>query len=293
MIWCVSLNPALDVTYHLGPELTLDTINIARGMDAQLGGKGNNVARVAQQLGSSVAVVTLLGGFVGFELDQRARNLGLSVLSVPVSGDSRVCLTLVSDTGTVTELRPPGPVVNPEVAHQLLKKLVANVLPDDWVTISGSLPQGLNLDTYAKWVAALRERVAGIAVDASGVALKLALAQEPTIATPNQDEYEALGWQGRPVKTQMVITRGRDGVSWHRPDGQVTTWLAPKVHVINPVGAGDTFLGTLVARLAKGDLLDEALPFAVAAPSASVERLGVATFDPDRLQQLRKEVRQQ
>lgn len=290
MIWCVTLNPALDVTYPMEQPLALGAVNLAAGMDARLGGKGNNVARVAKRLDAAVTVVSLWGGFVGMELDRRACALGLATLSVATHEDSRVCLTLLSANGTVTELRPPGPLVQRAEVDRLLGMLQERVQPDDWVTLSGSLPRGLTPDTYAQWVEALRGRVAGIAVDASGRALELALAAGPTLATPNQTEYATLQKKDGWPTTHLLVTQGSHGVMWSKPDGSQSVWSAPQVRVVNPVGAGDTFLGALVSRLVDQAPIDKALPYAVAAASASVETLGVADFDPARAQELTKEV---
>ncbi len=286
MIWCVALNPALDVTYHLPEELGLDAVNLADAMDARLGGKGNNVARVVKALGASVTAVEILGGSVGEALVHNAVSHGMEILSEPILDDSRICLTLIGPHGSVTELRPPGPLVANETANRLLDALRGRVGPNDWVTISGSLPRGLGAETYGRWVKALKPQVAGVIVDASGAALLGAVPEGPTAIVPNRSEYEAVASALPPGVTEVVVTDGDKGVEWHRSSGGVQRWRAPRVQALNPVGAGDTFLGALVVHLQAQRPWPQAIREAMACASASVETLGVASFDWGRAQEL-------
>jgi len=290
MIWCVTLNPALDVTYQLSGTLRVGQVNIAASMDAQLGGKGNNVARVVRQWGASVTAVAILGGVVGQELAQRARDMEIPVLSRVVEEDSRICLTLVGDGQSITELRPPGPPVPPDEAHRLLQELLSQVQLNDWVTLSGSLPLGLEADTYGQWVRRLKGRVAGVIVDTSGRALESAVREAPSAIVPNRDEHQALAAYPALAATEVIVTEGEDGVHWYTSSGEVRQWPAPKVSVVNPVGAGDTFLGALVVQLAQGAKYSRAIPWAMATASASVETLGVAVFYPERVRELLSEI---
>lgn len=293
MIWCVTLNPSLDVTYRLGEDLLPGSVGLAQEMDVQLGGKGNNVARVVHRLGAPVTMVEILGGHVGLELSHRAAQMGIPMLSVAVEQDSRICLTMVgAASGTVTELRAPGPEVDPIWANRLLQQLRQSVGPQDWVTISGSLPPGLSVNTYAEWVYALKGRVAGVIVDAAGAPLQRAVQAAPTAIVPNRHEYEGIGSFLAHGQTEVIVTEGKDGVRWYEPSGKVRWWQAPGVKVVNSVGAGDTFLGALVVQLAAGATIADAIPRAVATASASVETLGVAVFDLTRIDELLREIKE-
>jgi ribokinase len=57
-------------------------------------------------------------------------------------------------------------------------------------------------------------------------------------------------------------------------DGVSRQVAAPPVVVRDTTGAGDTFNGVLAARLAGGDDLATAVPYAVAAASLSVTQVG-------------------
>lgn len=294
MIWCVSLNPALDVSYRFAGAILPGSINLAQEMDAQLGGKGNNVARIVQALGQPVTAVAILGGAVGGALLAQAKSFGIPLLPRFVADNSRVCLTLVSENRTVTEVRPPGPHTTVDVADKLLADLLDKASENDWVTISGSLPPGLGDDTYAKWVSALRRRVAGVIVDSSGPVLRKAALAGPTAITPNQLEYEGIRCDIPGGLVDVVVTNGAEGAAWYPNKGRARRWRAPLISsVVNTVGAGDAFLGGLVAGLAQGQAWGDALPEAIAVASASVETLAVATFIPERVRELRRQVKEE
>ena len=285
MIWCVTLNPSLDVTYRLRERFVPGTISLADTMDARLGGKGNNVARTVQLLGQPVTVVGVFGGATGAELKGRAENLGIPVVSESVPDDARICITVISGDGAITELRPPGPWVTKHTADRLLSEVERGVLPGDWITISGSLPPGLEPSVYSEWIDALKSKTAGIIVDCGGEALSLSVAAQPTAVVPNQEEFLA-AFCGKPpssVGTHYIVTGGADGVTWWPPGQGKRRWIPGPVAVVNSVGAGDTFLGALVSQIVVGKSWEDAIPWATAAATASVETVGVAVLDPSRI----------
>ena len=66
-------------------------------------------------------------------------------------------------------------------------------------------------------------------------------------------------------------------------DGAVVTEVAPrKVEAVDTTAAGDTFAGVLIAFLAEGAALEDALDAATVAASISVTRPGASTSMPTR-----------
>jgi ribokinase len=80
----------------------------------------------------------------------------------------------------------------------------------------------------------------------------------------------------------VVMTRGSRGALVAR-DGAVVVEVAPrKVTAVDTTAAGDTFAGTLIAFLAEGAALEDALDAATVAASISVTRPGASTSMPTR-----------
>ena len=78
-----------------------------------------------------------------------------------------------------------------------------------------------------------------------------------------------------------VVTAGDRGAVWKNATGSGRT-PAPKVEVVDTVGAGDTFVGYLAAGLARGTPLDESVTEAVRAAAIAVTREGAQPGIPKR-----------
>lgn len=106
-------------------------------------------------------------------------------------------------------------------------------------------------------------------------------AQEACELAGVDDEAEAAVALSRTVG-MVVMTRGSRGALVAR-DGAVLTEVAPrKVEAVDTTAAGDTFAGVLIAFLAEGAALDDALDAATVAASISVTRPGASTSMPTR-----------
>lgn len=289
MIWCVTLNPAWDVSMHLTPirgpegERTADwTVGVA-------GGKGNNVARVLHALGAATTAVGIYGGETGDLVRAALAREQIALLSEEASGNTRLCLTIL-DGRIKREVRGTGPVVSHDTADRLLERLVAQVASTDAVVVSGSLPPGLGPDTIARWIGVLKPHVAAVAADVAGLVLRSAWEAQPAILAPNAAEYRELRRmdpRGR-GPDHLVVTRGASGQSWRTPGGR---WRrvapVPATGVVNTTGAGDAWLGGLMAALARGFPFADALTVAARVGAASVETAGVAVIGDARLGELR------
>ena len=79
----------------------------------------------------------------------------------------------------------------------------------------------------------------------------------------------------------VVITLGENGALLCNSDG-TQYQNAPAVPVVDSTAAGDTFNGVLVAVLAEGSPIKEAIRLAVSAASLSVQATGAIASIPER-----------
>jgi len=284
MIYSITFNPALDVAIFLDTALKPGVIYDRAAWVMRPGGKGNNVARAIRQLGGAVIAVGFYGGPLGRLLQAELEELGIPVLSAIMDGSNRLGLTMVAGEA-VTEIRTVGSPVSPAASKQLLQQLADRLGPQDWITISGSLPPGLSEKTVEAWVTTLKPRCRGILADLSGPALVAAWAAGATLICPNRAEYESVAALIRPSPTQhLVITDGASGIYWQGPDHVSPRHIpAPPVPVKNPVGAGDVFLGALTFFLHQDWSWALALSEAVRVAAASVTTEAVADIDQSLL----------
>jgi ribokinase len=76
--------------------------------------------------------------------------------------------------------------------------------------------------------------------------------------------------------SHLVLTLGAEGVLGSTPDGKLLEAKAPRVKPVDTTGAGDVFIGYLLAEILRGTSLEAALDFACRAAALSVTREGAS-----------------
>ncbi|MFI9100070.1 1-phosphofructokinase family hexose kinase [Streptomyces fildesensis] len=299
MILTVTLNAALDVTYFVD-SLVPRTSHRVDTVHERAGGKGVNVARVLSTLGRPAVVTGLRGGDTGDRLRGELRTAGLRDELVPVAGESRRTVTIVSrEDGDATVFNQSGPSVTPREWEVFTERYTRLLRDADVVVLSGSLPPGLPADAYAHLVTLAREEGVATVLDTSGPALRAALAAGPDVVKPNADELAAVtghedvadaaaALRALGART-IVASRGPDGLHAITPEG---SWRAtpPERLTGNPTGAGDACVAALAAGLATGAPWPAVLCEAVALSAAAVLRPTAGDFDADAYRRFRTAV---
>ena len=141
-------------------------------------------------------------------------------------------------------------------------------------------------------------------VDASGTLLTSCIDALPTMIKPNTDEIGQL--LGREVSTEneiikaaqelykrgikiVVISLGAQGALMVSDEGTFRA-TPPKIEVINPVGAGDTLVGSFAVALAQKKPISECLVFALSCATASCLSAGTGRFDQSVAAEIQKQV---
>lgn len=296
MILTVTLNAALDVTY-LVDSLVPRTSHRVDAVHERAGGKGVNVARVLSALGWPTVVTGLCGGDTGARLRAELRTAGPRDELVPVAGESRRTLTVVSRAdGDATVFNQSGPLVTAGEWQAFTARYARLVRDADVAVLSGSLPPGVPDDAYARLVTVAREAGVATILDTSGPALRAALPAGPDLVKPNADELAAVtGLRDRAAAAAGLRAMGARGVvASCGPDGlyAITSqgvWRAtpPERLTGNPTGAGDACVAALAAGLATGAPWPSVLCEAVALSAAAVLRPTAGDFDADAYRRFR------
>jgi 6-phosphofructokinase 2 len=307
----LTVNPALDLsssTDRIEPEHKLR----CGPSVVEAGGGGVNVSRVIARLGgASTALVTVGGATGGAYRDLLAAEAAalaalpgdgaMSTELIPIAGATRQNIT-IDETTTGHQFRfvLQGPTLSDDEGMLCLDTLDAALPPGPgFVVLSGSLPPGAPDDLYARAVQHARERGRGVVVDASGAALAAAVEAAPHVIKPSGRELRelaaALGLAPRGIATEQVevdqlvaiarqlivsrgvevvaLTLGAQGAAVVTAE-EVLRLAAPDVPVRSTVGAGDSFLGAMVLRLAQGHDLAAAARAGVAAGAATAAMPG-------------------
>jgi tagatose 6-phosphate kinase len=290
VIVVVCLNPALDVTHHVG-AVDWGGVNRPSAVRARPGGKGLNVARTLHALGVDVLVLGLAGGVTGDGVEAALRELGVPAALTPVAGETRRTFTVVDDSVAdhgVTAFHEAGPEAGEEEFAGFRRGYEQALEAAAAVVLSGSLPPGLEAGTYATLIETAAAAGVPAVLDTHGEALRRGAAAGPAIVKPNLAELAALA--GRPLSSGMdraadratveaaageldgaeavVITLGPDGLLAATGDG---CWRArpPAAMAGNATGAGDAVAAALAHGLVLGRPWDERLRHAAALGAAT------------------------
>jgi len=283
MILTVTLNPAVDFTVFGGP-FSPHTTNRGDDIPPDPGGKGNNVARVAGFLGAEVTATGFLGGFTGDFIRESLAAEGVECAFFPVDGLTRITVAYLEEgTGRETKIVPAGPGIDGDALDGfagLFDELLATKSPS-LAVISGSLPRGAPADSYGRLIDLAHKKEIPVILDTSGTALDASLGFRPDVIKPNRDEAAALTGETtdddiieelrRLTETIPVIalSLGGDGAAFITRE-EIIRISPPEGTAVNPVGAGDAFVGALAYAFDKTGRWDRnAFALAVAAGSAS------------------------
>ncbi len=294
-------NLTIDRTSSIGELRPGEVLRVA-GVTVTPGGKGLNVARAARSLGRPATLVAFVPGRTGRAAAELIREEGVALEGVAVGGEIR-STSVILEPGRATVLNEPGPPLA-DGDWDALEAAVERAFGDHRVLVcSGSLPPGSPDDGYARLA---RGRMA--VVDAGGVVLGAALQAGPAVVTPNLAEAEGLlhGRADEAVEASpdarghaeaaaaalvragaraAIVTAAAAGAAV-AADGAVTWLAAPRVSVVNPIGAGDVFTAALAGALEAGEDVLGAARGAVAAAAASVEVERAGALDAARMAEL-------
>lgn len=241
------------------------------------GGKGLNQAVAAARAGAGVAMVGAVGDdAAGATLREVARRDGVddrwitTVTGVPTGR----ALIAVDDAAENSIVVVPGANAHVELTELPRSRVVLAQLEIDPAVVVAAFRLARRHGATTVLNPAPAERVPS---ELLGLA---------DIVVPNEHELDVLGGRSAlaaaGVRT-LVVTRGAAGAEL--VDGEDPT--APSRHVepfpVRPVdttGAGDAFCGGLVARLAAGDELTQALLYAAANGALATTRPGAVPSLP-------------
>ena len=191
MILTVTMNVAIDKPM-CSPASIRRAACCACRRAARRRAAGLNVAKAVQALGELVLATGIIGGHAGSWIRENLELKGVPCDFEPASGESRTCINIVEPSGRQTEFLEPGLVVTPEIAKGFMRRFKGLVASARAVTISGSLPQGLPEDFYARLIGVCKKAGKPVILDTSGRLLQAGVAAKPDMIKPNLEELGQL-----------------------------------------------------------------------------------------------------
>jgi tagatose 6-phosphate kinase len=294
MILAVGLNPCVERIFVI-KGFTIGEVNRVERMEHLAGGKGINVARVIKALGGDPIATGFIGGEPADFIERSLEEAGISYDFVRVSAPTRSTYTILDpESGTYTVIAEPGRKVELEDVEAFLDKFQSLLASVRYVTISGTVPQGVPEDIYLRLVEKANELGKDVILDCGGKLLEEGIKGRPFGIKPNLKEFSAA--IGREIKGEgdlvlelervldmglgfASVTMGKEGAILVTREGRWRV-VPPRIKAVNPIGSGDAFLGGLVLSLERGYGITDAFSFGTACGAAKALVGDSRFFDP-------------
>lgn len=303
MITTITLNTAIDKAYVV-KDFAKDSVTRVQTCTNTAGGKGLNVSKVIKLCGEDIIATGFVGGHAGAYVEDLLKEHAILTDFVHTQSETRSCINILASDGTSTEFLEPGAPVTSDEVNQLVQKLNDLIDKSDVITISGSVPKGVENTFYAHLVTTIKEKGKQVILDTSGELLKNGIKACPTLIKPNSEELEAL--LGISIHNQeevieaakklhetgieyVVVSLGGDGALLICKEG-VFHGKPPKITPVNTVGCGDSMVGAFAVSLARKLPIEEALRYSVAVSAANALTMATGSFELNDMRKLLPDV---
>ncbi|MBN1444706.1 MAG: 1-phosphofructokinase family hexose kinase [Candidatus Omnitrophica bacterium] len=303
-IYTLSFNSSVDYTFYL-PRIGLGDINRIDKTRADAGGKGLNVARMLTVLGCNAEALTFLGGSNGGILKNFLSAEGVKYRHVNTAGNTRSIFNFISGAKTL-RFNEKGPVISKKEKKEILALIDSlNFKKGGILSISGSLPPGIEKDIYRRIIEKARRKGAAVALDADGDTLKEGIKGIPHIIKPNLWELERIAGcrinsSGRLVKilkklsaggiSLILLTLGEKGAVLFSGSEFLYASSSP-VKIRSTIGCGDAFLSGFLCGFSRNQPCEDCLRLAAACGAAKAIKEGTSMPSLGEVRKLLRKVR--
>jgi len=304
-IYTLSFNSSVDYTFYLSRMINFDDINRIDETRVDAGGKGLNVARMLTVLGCDAEALTFLGGSNGIILKNFLEAEKTRYRYVNTRDSTRSIFNFICGERTL-RFNEKGPIVSKKEKKEFLTLLDSlNLQRRDILSMSGSLPPGVEKNTYAKIIGKAHKKGAVVALDADGEALTEGIKGIPDIIKPNLWELGRIAGIriDSPDKLEKVLNRlsaggisvilltlGKKGAILF--SGKEFLYApSPPVKVRSTIGCGDTFLSGFLCGFSRSEPLEDCLRLAVACGTAKAGKEGTSMPDKREVMQILRRVK--
>lgn len=288
MIVTVTMNPAIDKTVDI-ENLEHGGLNRIKHVEMDAGGKGINVSKTIHELGGSSVVTGFIAGNTGKMIENVMREKNIPSDFVEVAGETRTNTKVYEESGLLTELNEPGPVISKEDLQTLLKKLEGYAGKDTLFVLAGSVPRGVDKDIYQRIIEMAHAKNAKVLLDADGELFTRALEAKPDIIKPNRveleqyagfdyiaSEQEIVGIAEKLMERKIgriAVSMGKNGAIFLE-DGRKIRCQGLQVKAHSTVGAGDAMVAGLSYAWDQKLPWDETVKLCMAVSAGAVTTIG-------------------
>lgn len=294
----ITMNPAIDVNTEAEEVFTNQKVRCEKP-DYDPGGGGINVGRVLQRLGVNVDAFYLAGGLTGNFLEYLLEEEHVSGERMEIEELTRENTSIIDrKTGEQYRFVLPGPTIREKEWQQAFDRIKEKISEYDVVVGSGSLPPGVPVDFYSRIGELVLESGKQYILDTSGDFLVEGVKNGASFIKPNQEEFESLKKRTGSASNEELInklfnhgikniihTLGKEGTKLINKDGS-KEFQPPEIEVNSSIGAGDSFVGGLVAGLVNGMEAEESVRYGISAAASTLKSAGTDLCSKDDVESI-------
>ncbi len=290
----ITMSPSVDYTLSI-PTLMPEEKLRGTVEATEPGGGGVQVARALRRLDEQVEAIVALGGTTGETLERLLAAEGVPVHPVRVETNTRPSLTMFAeDQGVNYRIVGESGRLGEAEWTQVLDRLTEFESLPPYVVMSGSFPPGVPTSIVRDVARICADQRSSLVFDGSGEALKVAVQEKVELIKPSKEELAFIvGEDGydpdfdyRRAAAQvveagvhiLVVSLGGAGTYVLTREGDEARLRPPKVKVASTVAAGDSTVAGLVAGLARGLPIVEAVRLGTACGTGTCLHHGSQLF---------------
>lgn len=247
---------------------------------SMLGGKGANQSIAIARAGGRVHHIGAVGP-AGVPLLAVFEQSGIDTGSIARLDEPQGHAIVMVEAGSAENQIILLPGSNQKIASHQIDEALAKASPADWALAQNET------NLVDSWLRQARQKGMNICYSAAPFIpeITLALLELTDLLIVNEGEAAALsaarGCSPEALGlTHLVITKGAGGADYMGVAGRFSL-PAPKVKPVDSTGAGDTFLGYMLAGLDRGLEVKPAMELAIKASALMVTRHGTAEAIPN------------
>lgn len=286
MILTVTMNAAIDKRYVVEGAKTGE-VNRVKECAYTPGGKGLNVSKPAAIAGARVVATGFVGGHSGAYIEDSLKPFGIESAFYHMKEESRSCINIWDTVTKVqTEFLEPGFTVEKEDFEGFVRKFEGLVKEASVVSMSGSVPRGLDETAYPRLVRLVKDAGKKVILDTSGRLLAEGIKACPYMIKPNIDEIRMLTGKQCDREEDIIraaqeiheagvalvaVSLGADGSVAVSDEGIYRAYV-PKISAVNTVGCGDTMIAGFALGISEGLSVENTIKKASAMSAAAALR---------------------
>lgn len=244
-----------------------------------LGGKGANQSLALALGGAKVEHIGRMA-LPDLHFIDQLKQAGVNLASIDTTAQTTASAIVMVDDSSGENQIVINPGANQQISTQSIDASLAQSKPGDW-----ALSQN-ETNAVPYFLRQAKERGLKVCYSAAPFVAETTIELLPItdLLVVNQLEAEALAAElDCPIEQievpHLLVTMGAEGARYIGKEGDWTL-PSPKVNAVDTTGAGDTFLGFLLAALTQQQTISEAMQLALNAAALQVTRKGTADAIP-------------